>query len=355
MFFSLENSRTSDWYVYLNKIKNHDIYYTPEYNRLFELNGDGRSYLIIYEEGEYVVCYPILLRPLRNIKRFASDNGLRSSYDIVTVYGYSGPLTNAQEQNHLEQIMERFSDEFERYCQNNGIVTETVFFHPLLKNHRNYPGLDLVYLKDTIAIDLSKGLEYIYADMTAECRNQIRKAKKHLTVKLNPENNLEAFKSLYYKTMDRKSATSYYYFDEDFFNNLTGLMKSRLQVIEIMYGSQVIAAGIFLIYNCYVHYFLSGSQKEYLNYCPNNLLIESAILEGHQRGYAYLHMGAGVKANDSLFAFKASFSKSGRNEYFIGKKVRNEDVYHQIVSGLSLQSNDYFPIYRSPKLLDELT
>ncbi len=51
--------------------------------------------------------------------------------DITTPYGYGGPSFKGIWS--LDQIREA-RERFERYCNETGIVTETVRFHPLLHN-----------------------------------------------------------------------------------------------------------------------------------------------------------------------------------------------------------------------------
>ncbi|MDR1916612.1 MAG: hypothetical protein LBQ58_08575 [Synergistaceae bacterium] len=62
-----------------------DVYYTSEYYRLYEMNGEGDGRLFVYERGGDIGVYPFLKK---RITGYALD---RPYYDIQTAYGYGGP------------------------------------------------------------------------------------------------------------------------------------------------------------------------------------------------------------------------------------------------------------------------
>jgi len=109
-FTTFEIPQREKWLEFLNRIDLKDIYFTPEYCHLYEKNGEGKAQLIIYEEGNQFIYYPFLLREIneiQDIKHLESKYG--EMYDIITPYGYGGPITNETDPilktNHTRILM----------------------------------------------------------------------------------------------------------------------------------------------------------------------------------------------------------------------------------------------------------
>lgn len=90
----------------------------------------------------------------------------------------------------------------------------------------------------------------------------------------------------------------------------------------------------------YFHYHLAGSLKETLKFAPNNLLLWEAIKYAHEKGYKRMHFGGGLtnSMDDNLFRFKSSFSKE-RADFYIGKRVHNEEVYDYLIGKWEEKNN----------------
>ena len=116
------------WRGICNSFEKIDIFYYPEYLRLFELHGDGKPYLFVYYESkDDVVIYPFLKRSLREIHQF--HNLPKNLFDITSPYGYGGYL---RKNNNIN--MEQFYVYFCNYCKENNIVSEFIRFNPILNN-----------------------------------------------------------------------------------------------------------------------------------------------------------------------------------------------------------------------------
>jgi hypothetical protein len=343
---------TSDdvaWKHLLRKIKGVDIYFTPEYCRVYEKNKEGMAYLFVFKEGEHFICYPYMMRkirdlPLPHVKQVEGD-----LYEIFTPYGYGGPITNVSDEQERKQVFNRFSQVFGQYCKEQHIVSEFVRFHPVIKNHGDYLAVEPTPIRNTVVMDLTN--PDIMSSLTTNCRNRVRYAQKNgLTVYQEDPNDLETFIKLYYETMDKNNAETYYYFSMDFFNNLVQLLeKDQISLFVVKHQEKVIASAYFLHYNDYVTYHLTGSIKEYLKYSPYNLLISYAANCFREQGYKSLHLGGGYKGNDDLFRFKNTFSKQPPLDFYIGRKIHCYESYQLLIKDLNVADN-YFPLYRHPSL-----
>lgn len=317
------DSNSDGWNYYLsNEAKNlGDIYYTSDYYRMYEHNGDGKGKLFIYKEGNNIVFYPFM------INEIIGYNLDKKYYDIETAYGYGGPLTNSYD----EEFLENFEHRFLNYCNENDIVSEFVRFHPLLKNEKIFSkNIDILHNRITVYLDLTKGIEKIWnEDIKSKNRNMIRKAEKN-GLRVEVSNDYEIFKDIYSKTMNKVEASNYYYFDENYYKE----MKNNINYIllNVMKENITVASAIFMKYGDYFHYHLAGSLEEYLKLAPNNLLLWEAIKLACRSGAKKFNFGGGLSdsLDDNLFKFKSSFSKD-TSDFFIGKRVHNKYIYDYLI------------------------
>lgn len=353
-FTTFDIPQRENWLEFLDRIDAKDIYFTPEYCHLYEKNGEGKAQLIIYEEGNHFIYYPFLLREineLKNIKDLESKYG--KMYDIITPYGYGGPITNETDPILKTNLYKNFNESFIRYCKEKNIITEFIRFHPLIRNANDNEALVSEYVRNTIYVDLKLDVEEIWANYDAKNRNRIRRSLQHgLQVVHRPIHEKENFINLYYKTMDKKNAYDYYYFDSLFFDNMVDLLDRQIELIEVLYENKVILSCFFMCYGQNVHYHLLGSEASYLKFAPNNFLINYAIGWAKSKGYQTFHLGGGYSGQDSLYKFKKNFNKEGDLPFYIGKRIHNEEIYSDLIKDYNLKETNFFPLYRHPSLLN---
>ncbi len=350
----LGTSESKEWHFYLSKIENVDIYFTPEYCKIYENNQEGIAKLFVFNEGEYYICYPYILRQINKLPLLRFQNTPDELYDIITPYGYGGPITNATNDVERKQIFERFSKTFSTYCKNNSIVTEFVRFHPLLGNGNDYQAVNPTNIRNTIYMDLGSE-QSIFDSIKNKCRNRLKYALSHGLVACQEDiDNLDTFLDMYYATMDKNNADQYYYFSKDYFRDTIHLLKNHVSIFTVRYDNKIIASAFFLHYKDHVAYHLTGSVKEYLKYAPYNLLITYAAERFKEKGYKYLHLGGGYTGEDELLRFKKTFSKQPQLNFYIGHKVHCPKSYALLTEGLEDIQDSFFPLYRHPSLYNEV-
>jgi len=325
------STKSDKWNEYLKCFKpsETDIYFTKEYHRLHEENGDGKALCFVYREDSSIAMYPFIMN---EIKGYALTV---EYYDIESVYGYSGPISNSKE----EKFLSNFENAFLEYCNKNNIVAEFIRFHPLINNFSIFKkNIEVIHNRKTVYLDVEKDINSIWEqDITSKNRNMIRKAEKNgLNVIVNKE--YRAFRNIYKLTMDKVSADSYYYFNDGYFNYIKKY--DNFTLMNVMYKDIVIASSIFMIYGEYFHYHLAGSLKEYLNLAPNNLLLWEAIKIAHSLDAKLMHFGGGLSnsESDNLFKFKSSFSNK-LADYYIGKRIHNKSIYKFLIDEWEQKNN----------------
>jgi lipid II:glycine glycyltransferase (peptidoglycan interpeptide bridge formation enzyme) len=324
-----------------------DIYFEPNYGKLYENIENGN--LIIYE-------YKCSSGTVRNmfIKReipILIEN--RRYYDILTPYGYGGPIIIDTINGKEQELIQNYSNDFKKYCEQENIVSEFIRFHPVIGNSNIFKDIYTPqYIRNTLGTDLKNFADPIQSEFSKNCRKNIRQAlNKGLSYKITKApNNLGNFEEIYYSNMDRKKANKYYYFEDEYFNNCLNSFRENILLSEVIYENKTIAAGFSFIYNKIIHMHLSGTLNEFLYLSPAYIIRYGITRWGIENGYELIHHGGGLtnSSDDTLYNFKKNFAQNTEFKFYIGKKIWNENIYNTLCTKTDKSNDtDFFPAYRS--------
>lgn len=340
--YTLEQS--AQWDTVVRSFSDYDTYWLSGYVKAFKIHGDGEPLLFFYEDKDVRGINVVMKRDVAFDPHFVGKLVSGVYFDFATPYGYGGWLIDGDDSKKLFVT-------YEKWCFDNGIISEFVRFHPVNANHRYAEGsYDVVPLGMTVALDLSSP-KVIWENITSKNRNMIRKAQKNDIAIYNGRypDIYEKFREIYNGTMDKDSADAYYYFEPAFYESVLNDLSENAQVFYAVLDGKVIAASIMLAANGRMNYHLSGSVREYTNLAPTNLLLYEAALWGCANGCKTLYLGGGVgSGEDNLYKFKKSFYRlDDTPRFYIGKKVFNKEKYEELVSARSdLAESNFFPKYR---------
>lgn len=345
-------NESNKWDEVVKSFNNYDIYYISSYVKAFQIHGDGEPLLFHYEDNDIRAINVVMKRDIAKDYRFTNKLPLNTYFDIITPYGYGGFLI---EGDIKDKNLNNLKYEYEAYCNESGIISEFVRFHPVLDNSKHLKSIyEVINLGKTISIEL-KSSEYVWDNITSKNKNVIRKAIKNDVQIFWGRNTklVDEFINMYYATMDKDNADKYYYFKKDFFNSILNDLKYNFLIFYAVYKQIVISISMILFCNKQMHYHLSASNKEYLSYAPTNLLLYEAACWGANNGYNTFHLGGGLGSReDNLYKFKKAFNKNCDNKFFIGKKIFNDEKYYELVKLRTLDKNydihtTFFPVYRA--------
>lgn len=241
---------------------------------------------------------------------------------------------------------------FEKYCNDNSIVSEFIRFHPLVNNAEDFKEIyNVIYMRKTLCTNLKDYEDPVVTQFSKSCRKNIRRAlNKGITYEIiEKPDNIDCFKEIYYSTMDRNHATEYYYFDDEYFGKILELFKDNVILVKAIYENKPIAMGLYFVYNKTIHIHLSGTLTEYLFLSPAYILRYAVTLWGKENGYEYIHHGGGRSNSeeDSLYTFKKSFSQLHDCNFQIGKKIYNQEIYNKLCVQKGINKEEtFFPAYR---------
>ena len=159
--------------------------------------------------------------------------------------------------------------------------------------------------------------EKIWEGYKKNIRRDIRKAQRGgITIHSgNSREGINIFYKLYLASMERNRAMAKYPFR--WFEAIYEIMtKKGLGAILIAELDQVAIAGVVLIHSLTsIHYFHNGSQHEFLKFCPNELLVHTAIEKAFEKRISFFNF-MGSDPNDlSLLRFKEKWGSQSKDIY----------------------------------------
>lgn len=331
------------WDAIVRTFQEYDIYWLSGYAKAFQIHGDGEPILLFYDDDVTRGINVVMKRDIAKDIHFAGKIEEGHWFDCATPYGYGGWLI---EGNHMEDLF----CSYHSWLEKNGIISEFVRFHPLVRNHEACRVFyEIVRLGEVVHMDLSSP-EVIKNNLTRENRNRIRKAVKNNIVVHhgNYPDIYEKFRIIYNGTMKRDNAAPYYYFGQEFYKSVMDELAENSQVFWAEKDGRVIAAFIITYANGRMNYFLSGSLAEFNSQAPGNLIMYTAALWGCENGCQTFLLGGGVGSNDdNLLRFKKTFYEGELNHYYVGKKIVDREKYSYLLSLRKTSESSFFPQYRA--------
>jgi len=340
MAYRLINFQQSEeWTAYVHNSVNYDFYHTWHYHSL-EKNGD--PFLFVYEESDVFIALPLLKREIEN-------SGL---YDLTSVYGYSGPISNKKFADISDQILENFKYFFLNFmntgryicvfCRLNPFIDQKVLIEKIGGISNN---------GKTVYMDLSISIEEQRIGYEKRMGRQIRHLRKmpYIIKEAKTGDEISLFTAMYNENMHRLKAEKSYFFNEDYF---AAIIKEDSCNLIVMYdGIKMICGAIIMCCGGIIRNHLSATAVDYVNQSPSKLLTDEISIIGRQLGMKYFHLGGGLGGReDSLFKFKSSFSNLFLEDS-TWKFVSDTVVYNDLIKERKNDLNiNYFPLYRYPEM-----
>lgn len=336
-------SQTKEWDELVRSFANYDVYYLSGYVKAFQIHGDGEPQLFYYNENGLRGIYVYMKR----------KTAIEGVYDSITPYGYGGFLLEGDDSNeNMNALWNAYVDKM----KSENIVDNFVRYHPVLANAVPMKICsDVIDLGKTVSMDLTSE-EVIWKNIHSKNRNMIRKAEKNGIV-IKHGQGLELFDDfikIYNATMDKDNAEPYYYFKPEFYKSIHEDLKDNYEMFWAEYDGKIIAMSIMIFANGRLNYHLSGSDLQYRNLAPSNLLLYKAAMWGMEKGMKTFHLGGGVGSEeDNLYKFKIAFNRFSDCQFSIAKHIFDNEKYDELVAerasrdaGFDKESK-FFPLYRS--------
>jgi len=354
LHLGIESLNEQEWDDVVVSAWRYDFYHLSSYHRLAHRRGEGDPVLALYQEGDYWIALPLLLRPVSEVP------GLEGFpyRDATSVYGYAGPLSSSP--NIPSEVQRRFALALEDYLMGEGVVALFSRLHPLIPQQPLIGDMGRVFRAGTtVSIDLTLPPEEQWVRFRATHRNLIRRLRRagFQCVKDADLEHLAEFAEMYRENMHRIGAADCYHFEHDYFRSFLDMKGAGAALFVCHLDGQPACGGLFTLCGGIMQYHLSATREEFLRLSPVRLLLDEVRLWGQRQGAWAFHLGGGVGGReDSLFTFKAGFSDR-RHEFLLWQWVLDRQAYQELCEaktardrerGLEARAPGYFPAYRAP-------
>lgn len=314
------------------------VYFSPQYYQIFQKMGQGNACCFVLEEQGKFILYPFLIKPIRPLGYLETS---QEFYDIEGAYGYNGAASNCNDAEFFYTFGTQFCD----YAKSENIVAEFTRFNPTLQNQTKSQYMQIIHANDNVVLDLA-GKNIWMEDYEHATRKNVNKAQRSgCSVTFYEGNSIpdqlfESFLSIYADTMTRNDAESYYFFSRSFFEMLQNDLDHNTLFFFTHKDSVPISAEIILYDSETAYSFLGGTLSPFFPLRPNDLLKHVIIQTLQERGVRYFCLGGGITKNDGIFKYKKTFAKSGVRNFYIGKKIHNNEAYATIVENWQQKNPD---------------
>lgn len=330
-------------------LTNKDLYFTPEYGRLYETIEGGTLEVFRFCAPEGEVYYQYLKRPVP----FPVD-GVQY-YDAMTPYGYGGPIVVRVEAGRETALVEKFREALDEKLREERIVCEFVRFHPMEENAEFFRDMyQLRNRRTAVYTDLSAE-DPVTAEFDKRSQKIVRQYLKKgvsTVIERNPsEESLAQFTKCYFENMAAVGANEYFYFAGSYFDQLRKDLGHRLILVRAYFEGELIGADLGFddhsVYTCH----LTGVTEKGRNLNAARIIVAEQARWARANGFAYLFHGCGRTAaeDDSLLVFKKFFTQGCFRDYWQGGRVSDPETYGKLceISGKT-EDVGYFPLYRCP-------
>lgn len=328
-----------EWNAYVSKAVEYDFGHTWSYHML---DTTGTALLFIYENNEGFIGLPLIKRPIPE-----SDY-----YDLTSVYGYTGPISNFAMPCVPENLMSGFKSAFIQFLDEGKFVSVFSRLSPFYQQTNVFQQFGGVYDNgQTVAIDLSIDNDVRRKNYRDSSFHRIKQARKRgFTIKeANNSEDISTFTSIYLENMRLVGASASYMFDEEYVSKLLNTDEYDARLLMVYDGDTVIASTIITLTNGIIQAYLIGTRTEYRKYSPAKYLLDEICVLGKELGMKYYNLGGGLGfKQDSLFAWKAAFSDL-LLPYYTWRYIANPTVYNALLAERGIDQNadvDFFPLYR---------
>ena len=305
-----------------------DVYFTPYYGHL-------------YSDKWEICCY-------RSVKLVYHQKPNHHD-QLVTPYGYSGIDYDPDQPGDLPEFWKLFYQHCHEIGYRQIVIRQqpwcqidysndpelSKWFRVELKCQRPTYGVDLTQYQNRsesdnsrIPYSLNHFSQYLSSRSKSFTRPYNRAIDQGFQFEMVQLSNLDHqptklkllryFQQLYYKTMDRLKADSWYYFSDNYFEQLANMPskygQTLLATVRKLGGEEsnnlMEAAAIILTdsQQTKLHFHLGGSHLNHHNIGINEMLHAGIIQYGIRHGYQLYHLGGGRIDGDSLSRFKSKIA-----------------------------------------------
>jgi UDP-N-acetylbacillosamine alanyltransferase len=248
--------------------------------------------------------------------------------DVEPFMGYTGFLTNCTEHSFLGEALAAYSEA----CRSLRIIAELVRFNPVLGNHQPYLGraeLEVVAAKNIVVVSCEREEQQQIGHFSPPCRRRLRRSLIEQQARLLDKlSEMDVFRQLYERSLERVRAAHYWRFDDRFYARVAAC--SAFELASVWSGERLVSVALIGAHPTAFHYVLAANAEDYPPGAGERLIYQVAR-RAAQVGCRCLVLGGGNTAapDDSLLRFKARFAREPVI-FFIGKMIHDRSNFAEL-------------------------
>ncbi len=315
--FAVVGDADRRWEAFWADSPGREVYAHPAWARLHAAG--GRPFAAIWEGERGRVLYPFLLR----------ETGMDGATDIVTPYGYGGPLFWGADR---EAAARAFWPRFDAWAAEAGVVAEVIRFSLFEETLLAYPGAREKRLRNVVRT-LDPEPEELWMDVAHKVRKNVKTARRSgVEVERDAAGEeLDAFLRVYSATMTRRGARPDYYFPRAYFERLLDEVPGSFAFFHARHSGRIVATELVLVSERNVYSFLGGTDERAYELRPNDVLKWEIALWARAAGKENFVLGGGSERDDGVFRYKLSFAPRGEVLFCVGTRILHAGMYERLV------------------------
>ena len=318
----------------------YDFYHTWTFHFL---ENAGSPFLFVYENNEDFIAIPFL-------KRKVPESGF---YDLSSVYGFVGPISNKNFEELKEEFLDDFKSSLDSFLLEEKMITVFSRLHPFINQNalvQKFGGIHdngkVIVMDLTIPLNVQRAK---YSKVYSKIR-QLKRCGYHLR-EGNSIDDIKCFLSIYNENMCRLNANATYIFTEEYLITLLNSKEFDARLYFVINENGYPICGTIIVFtNQLIQGHLIATREEFRSVSPAKLLVDEISLIGREKGMRYYNLGGGLGyQEDSLYQWKLTFSNLTL-QHKTWRYIVDPLAYNSMLDRYNVdsQSNiDFFPLYRS--------
>lgn len=339
-------AQADEWRACWQRLPVHQrsVFLLPEYYAIYENSNQGKALCCCYESSGGLLLYPLLKKDLNFLQLATAEQ----YFDVEGAYGLNGAGYSGLQPADVEYLSAAWAE----YCEREHIIAEFTRMNPLLNANEVLSYLHYSLANQAVVVDLGVQ-DLLYDSYEHSVRKAIKKAERSCVVIEHydsmdvPADYLKAFSHVYETTMDRKSASDFYYFGEGYFAAIKNGLHKNSRWFFALIDSRIVSVELVLFDEHACYSFLGGTLKDSLSSGANVLLKHHIITHFKSQSLAYYFLGGGTQLDDGIYTYKKTFSKKAPEKFYIGKKIHSAEMYHQAVQRWQFLHPDKCETYKN--------
>lgn len=321
-----------------------------------------------YLNSIYKDWYSILVRDQENLffKTIIPISIKNERYfDAMDVLGYPDLFIDSENKQFINKAIQSYSN----CCKELGIIAELMRFDPLdntnLLKVKNTSNMSIVYERPISYIPLKNSKEEQILVYTPSCKRRVKMGEKLFDIFMfnKTSENLGIFINIYYASLRRVNAESFWFFSPEQLSCLFSLPNTSIWVARQKNSQEIVSSALVLKDKTVAYSLLFANNDLSGNPGANEALLHEVAYFLSKENIKYFCLGGGRSSdlNDSLHKFKKKFTGNVIRNLPLGFIIHNDEVYKKLCNKYHLSNpseslnnkhpfnsliNNYFP-YRT--------